>query len=139
VELLSTYPRTTPSLGPELDGVWDTTLLAHLLHAENVWGVLITNGAGEIVYSEQSRELPANCPDLLDVTTGAVAHSGERLQLGRLKFTVFMFSGALVVGRHTEKGASAFVLASPEANLGQLLAHIRKVHLGGDAWGEGQS
>lgn len=136
---LSTNLRTTPSLNHELEGAWDAALLAHLLHAENVWGVLITNGAGEIAYSERSRDFPANCPDLLDLTTGAIAHSGERLQVGRLRFTVFMFSGALVVGRHSETGASAFVLASPDANLGQILAQIRKVHLGGEAWGEVQS
>lgn len=136
---LSTYLRTTPNLSHELEGAWDSALLSHLLHVENVWGVLITNGAGEIVYSELQRALPDNCPDLLDLTASAVSHSGDRLQVGRLRFTVFMFSGALVVGRHTESGASAFILASPEANLGQLLAHIRKVHLGGEAWGEGQS
>jgi predicted regulator of Ras-like GTPase activity (Roadblock/LC7/MglB family) len=136
---LSTYLRTTPSLNRELEGAWDSALLSHLLHVENVWGVLITSGAGEIVYSELQRELPPHCPDLLDMVAGAIAHSGERLQVGNLRFTVFMFSGTLVVGRHTESGASAFILASPEANLGQLLAQIRKVHLGSEAWGESQS
>lgn len=136
---LSTDLRTIPSLVPESDASGDAALLSQVLRLENVWGVLITGGAGEIVYSELQRELPANCPDLLDLTTGAIAHSGEQLQAGRLRFTVFMFSGALVVGRHSETGCSAFVLAAPEANLGQLLAHIRRLHLGGDAWGEGQS
>lgn len=135
----STDLRTTPNLLRELDGGWDAALLAHLLHVEHVWGVLVTNGAGEIVYSELQRELPAQCADLLDLAGGAVAQSGERLQAGHLRFTVFMFSGALVVGRHSETGACAFVLASPEANLGQLLAHIRKLHLGSESWGEGQS
>lgn len=136
---LSTYLRTTPNVNPEHEIAWDSAVLSRLLHVENVWGVLITNGAGEIVYSELQRELPANCPDLLDLVAGSIAHSGQGLHLGSLRFTVFMFSGALVVGRHTDKGASAFILAAPEANLGQLLAQIRKVHLGGDVWGESQS
>lgn len=133
----STYQRATEP-EREFDGAWDTALLTNLLHLEYVWAVVLTTGTGELVHSQQRRDLPAHCPDLLDLVSGALANAGERLELGQLRVTVFMFSGGLVVGRHTESGASAFVLASPEANLGQLLAHIRRVHLGGELIGEGQ-
>lgn len=132
----STYLRTTAS-EREFDGAWDTTLLANLLHLEYVWAVALTTGSGELAYAQQRRDLPARYPDVLDLISGAITNAGERLQLGQLRVTVFMFSGAVVVGRHTESGTAAFVLASPEANLGQLLAHIRRVHLGGELTGEG--
>ena len=136
---LSTNLRSTADANRELSGTWDLELLANLLHIENVWCVAITSGTGELLYSQQRRELPARCPELLDLTTGVIANAGERLHVGQLRFTMFMFGGALVVGRRSDSGASAFVLASPEANLGQLLAQIRRVHVGGEVWGERQS
>lgn len=128
VERLSLSPLSEQIPSHRLSTLWDPSVIADLLHIETVWAVLVTNGSGEQLFHQQRKDGPRASARVLDVLTATLARSGTHLGLGDPRFSVMMFAEGLIVARHGGSEQSAFVFASPDANLGQLLAHVRRVY-----------
>ncbi len=127
MERLSLAPLSEHTSSRQLSPLWDRSVLADLLHIESVWAVFVTNGLGEPLFHQQHKDMSHKTTAVLDVLTATLARSGAHLEFGDLRYSVLMFGEGLVVARHGCSEQSAFVLASPDANLGQLLAHVRKL------------
>jgi hypothetical protein len=109
---------------------WDPDAVDALARADNVWIVQVTDGRGHSVRQVCRREGYEGASEVsasLDVALHAVATCGERLHFGELELSAQIFSGGLLVAARGPSGAAVSALASPHANLGQLLNHLRRI------------
>ena len=106
---------------------WDVAAVEALASVDHVWSVQITDGRGNLVERAGRRETPAVASVAIDLAMHAMAQCGAQLKLGDAGILAQVFAGGLLVAIRVQDGATVSVMASSQANLGQLLIHVRKL------------
>jgi hypothetical protein len=114
-------PRSAPE--------WNATVVADILGFEYARAVIFTDGQGRVLFCGGSRETAADTAEALDVALSALAQGGQALGMGELDVSVWLYRSGTVVAA-CSGGLRAVVLARANANLAQLLSHIRRIFAG---------
>ena len=97
-----------------------------IVATEHTEAIVVTDRNGRVLDAQVRREVPAALGTLLEASVAAMATAGEHFSLGEMRLAASMHdAGTLVCGRTPRH--SVFILASPKANLGQLIGQARRV------------
>jgi len=113
--------------GETHDLVWDATEFDALAAVDYVWFVEVTDGRGHSLRRSGRREATAAASVAIDTAMHAMSQCGAHLQIGDLGVSAQIFSGGLLVTSRFQNSATLVALASPQANLGQVLNHVRRI------------
>lgn len=124
-EATDTEPQATGNETAPARG-WDAQAAREIVAAGQTEAVVITDRNGRVLLSELRRELPEPLGVVLEAALSCHAAAGQQLRLGTVRLTASVHDGGtLVCGRTAEY--SVFLVASPRANLGQLVALARRI------------
>jgi hypothetical protein len=108
---------------------WNAGVVADILGFEYARAVFFTDGQGKLLFSGGSLQASADFVEAADVALAALNHGGHALNLGELETSIWLCRQGTVVST-TANGIRAVVLAQANANLAQLLSHVRRVFAG---------
>jgi hypothetical protein len=108
---------------------WNASVVADILGFEYARAVLFTDGQGKLLFSGGNLQASVDFAELADVALAALNQAGQGLNLGDLETSIWLCRNGTVVST-TANGIRAVVLAQPNANLAQLLSHVRRVFAG---------
>ena len=108
---------------------WDVEAMRDIVATEHTEAIVVTDRNGRVLDAQVRREVPAALGTLLEASVAAMATAGEHFSLGEMRLAASLHdAGTLVCGRTPRH--SVFILASPKANLGQLIGQARRVFPG---------
>jgi hypothetical protein len=108
---------------------WDVEVMRDIVATEHTEAIVVTDRNGRVLEAEVRRDVPAALGTLLEASVAALATVGDRFNFGEMRLAASLHdAGTLVCGRTPRH--SVFILASPKANLGQLIAQARRVFPG---------
>ena len=109
-----------------MHSAWDPRALEDVVQSSCTEAVVVTDKNGRVVYSELRRETPADLGALAELAFAQLARAGDKLGMGSLEVAASLHEKGLLVCGGTA-AHTVLVLASPEANLGQILHTLRRM------------
>jgi hypothetical protein len=108
---------------------WDIEAMRDIVATEHTEAIVVTDRNGRVLDAQARRELPAELGALLEASVAAMAAAGEHFSLGEMRLAASQHDGGTLVCGRTRRH-SVFILATPKANLGQLIGQARRVFPG---------
>ncbi|MFT3927607.1 MAG: hypothetical protein QM778_34065 [Myxococcales bacterium] len=109
---------------------WNTSVVADILGFEYARAVLFTDGQGKLLFSGGSLQATVELAEAADIALAALNQGSQALNFGELDTSIWLCRQGTVVSTSSSQGVRALVLAQPNANLAQLLSHVRRVFAG---------
>ncbi len=109
---------------------WDASVVADILGFEYARAVLFTDGNGKILFRGGVEEVTNELAETAEIALSAVGQAGPLLSMGELDISVLLYRRGTLVAASSPSGLRAIVLAQANANLGQLLSHVRRIFTG---------
>lgn len=108
---------------------WNASVVADILGFEYARSVMFTDCHGKLLFSGGSLQATVDLAEAADIAFAAVNQGSHALNLGELETSIWLCRQGTVVST-TSNGIRAVVLAQANANLAQLLSHVRRVFAG---------
>jgi predicted regulator of Ras-like GTPase activity (Roadblock/LC7/MglB family) len=105
---------------------WDEKVLTDLTELAYTRAVVFTDGIGRVLHRATRSDMPTRVGEIVDIASGGLFQMGSQLGLGSPSVCVCTFQSGVVILARSE-AARVAVLADENANLGQLLNHVRKL------------
>jgi|GEM_PF-3059776 len=116
------------TLIPQAD--WNASVVADILGFEYARAVIFTDSHGKLLFSGGSLQASAETSEMADIALAALSQGAQSLGMGELETSIWLCRQGTVVSTTAASGVRAVVLAQPNANLAQLLSHVRRVFAG---------
>lgn len=108
---------------------WNGNVVADILGFEYARAVMFTDCHGKLLFCGGSLQATIDLAEAADVAFSAMNQGSQALGIGDLETSIWLCRQGTVVST-TSNGIRAVVLAQPNANLAQLLSHVRRVFAG---------
>jgi predicted regulator of Ras-like GTPase activity (Roadblock/LC7/MglB family) len=105
---------------------WDEKVLTDLTDLAYTRAVVFTDGIGRVLYRVTRSDPPKRIGEVVDIASGGLSQMGSQLGLGTPGVCVCTFQSGVVILARSDSARVA-VLADENANLGQLLNHVRQI------------